>query len=410
MRLHDTITISFASLVRNKRRAVLTMLGIVIGVGSVILMLSVGQAAERFILSQVASFGSDIVFIRNGSGDTKSGPPSPLVKQSLTRADFERIRQLAWVRAAAAEVMSLQLVESPTASMHEQITGASEAAITIFNAELADGAFIMSDEVDTKARVAVLGHDIAKDLFGEENPVGKTIKIQKKTYRVVGTLKPAGTRLFTNLDRAVYVPYTALMEQLNMEHVLFIAVKVGDVPPAQAKERFQIILRETHKLDNPEGDLSKDDFFVASQEDVAQRAGMIGTILSVLLSAIASISLIVGGVGIMNIMYVTVTERTREIGLRKAIGARPRDILRQFLYEAIFLTIIAGLVGIFFGLLLSWIGLRVLAGYQQGWSFAVPWGAVAYGFGVSALIGIVFGYFPARRAAHLNPIEALRYE
>jgi putative ABC transport system permease protein len=200
------------------------------------------------------------------------------------------------------------------------------------------------------------------------------------------------------------------MTQLNMEKLQFMSVKTGTVATNEAKERIRIILRESHRIDNPTGDLSKDDFFIASQEDTAERAGMIGTILSVLLSSIASISLVVGGVGIMNIMYVTVTERTREIGLRKAIGARGQDILRQFLYEAIFLSVCAGILGIIVGMGFSWLGLQALAAYQKGWSFNMPWSGAALGFGVSVAIGIVFGYFPARKAAKLNPIEALRYE
>jgi len=409
MRLRDTFAISLASLLRNKRRAVLTMLGIVIGVASVILMLSVGQAAQRFILSQVASFGSDMIFIRNGSGVQAPGPPQ-LMKQSLTYDDYVRLKEQSWVKSVTPEVISPTLVESPTASLHESVTGVAESAIVIFDAALQSGTYLTSDQVDSRARVVVLGHDLAADLFGEEDPVGKSVKILKKNYRVVGVLEPAGTKFFTNLDRVLYIPVTTLMQELNMQYVQFIALKAGDTPTAQAQENIRIILRVTHKLDNPTGDLAKDDFAVTTQEDTAKRAGTIGTILSVLLSSIAGISLVVGGVGIMNIMYVTVTERTREIGLRKAVGARSRDVMRQFLSEAIFLTVIAGAIGVAIGVSLSWLGLKVLSSYQSGWSFAVPWNAVALGFSVSALIGIVFGYFPARRAANLSPIEALRYE
>ena len=301
-------------------------------------------------------------------------------------------------------------VESPTASLHESVTGVSESAAAIFDVALQSGVYLTSDQVDADARVVVLGHDLAGDLFGQEDPVGKSVKILKKNYRVIGVLEPAGTKFFTNLDRVLYVPVTTLMQDLNLRYVQFIALKAGTTAPAQAQENIRIVLRETHKLDNPQGDLAKDDFSVTTQADTAQRAGTIGTILSVLLSSIAGISLVVGGVGIMNIMYVTVTERTREIGLRKAIGARPRDILRQFLAEAIFLTVMAGALGVFSGVSLAWLGLKVLSSYQSGWSFAMPWDAVVLGFSVSVLIGIVFGYFPARRAANLSPIEALRYE
>ena len=403
---------SVDSLWRNKRRALLTMLGIVIGVGSVIVMLAIGQAAERFILSQVASFGSDLLFIRNGPGDGKqaSGPPTTAVKQTLTEHDYEALQRQSWIRAVGANVYSQLLVESPTKSLRVQIAGSAESEVVIYNVEIESGEFIGAEDVTGKARIAVLGHDLAHDFFGEEDPLGKTVKIGKKSYRVIGVLKPAGTRFFTNLDRQIYVPFSSLMEQLNIERLQFISVKIGDVSASEAQERIRGILRDKHRLDNPEADLAKDDFFVATQEDTARRAGTIGTILQVLLSSVAAISLLVGGVGIMNIMYVTVTERTREIGLRKAIGAQSQDVLRQFLAEAIFLTVVAGVIGILSGVTLSFVGLQVLAVYQDGWSFAMPWNGIGLGFGVSVLIGIVFGYFPARRAAQLHPIEALRYE
>jgi len=410
MLIRDVVMISLNSLLRNKARAVLTMLGIVIGIASVILMLAVGNAAQDFIMSQVASFGSDLLFVRSGQGDGKQLGPPTVTKQVITVKDFKKLKEQSWVRSVDADVFTSGVVDYESESLRAQIEGTSETGASIFSVDLEQGSYFTSDDVDSKSKVAVLGHDIAQDLFGAENPLGKSIKIQKQNYRVIGVLQTAGTRFFTNLDRQIYVPFSTLMTQLNMEKLQFMSVKTGTVATNEAKERIRIILRESHRIDNPTGDLSKDDFFIASQEDTAERAGMIGTILSVLLSSIASISLVVGGVGIMNIMYVTVTERTREIGLRKAIGARGQDILRQFLYEAIFLSVCAGILGIIVGMGFSWLGLQALAAYQKGWSFNMPWSGAALGFGVSVAIGIVFGYFPARKAAKLNPIEALRYE
>ncbi len=412
MLLRDVIRISLASLTRNKGRAALTMLGIVIGIASVILMMSVGRAAESFIMSQVASFGSDMLIIRSGSGDGKqsSGPPTSVVKQTLTVKDYKRLKQQGWVRLASANLFNSANVEYLSESIRSQIAGTAETGLAMYNAEIGRGYFFSLEDVDAKAHVTVLGVDLAKDLFGEEEPLGKSIKIGKRSYKVIGILKQAGTRFFTNLDRQAYVPYTTMMDQFNLERIQFINVMTGSVATDEAKERVSVILRELHNIDNPTGDLSKDDFFIGSQEDAAQRAGAIGTILQVLLSSIAAISLIVGGVGIMNIMYVTVTERTREIGLRKAIGALYRDILRQFLYEAMLLSFFAGIIGVASGVGLSWLSLKALAAYQAGWSFVVPWSGIGMGFGVSVAIGIVFGYFPARKAAKLNPIEALRYE
>ena len=413
MRFRDTFRISFESLRRNKGRSVLTMLGIVIGVSSVILMLSIGNGAERFILSQVASFGSDTVFVVNGPGETKqaSSPESLLLaRRTLTVKDLKRLRQQPWINLADGVVIQQYTIESSTKSYLETVFGSTEAQFDFSNLQIESGTAFTSSDVDGKTGVAVIGHDLSSDLFGSEDPIGQRIKVQKRYYRVIGVLKPAGTKFFTNMDRVVFVPVTTLMEQLNTDYLFRIFLKIKGVPMSQAKDQIQVILRETHSLNNPEGDLTKDDFHLMTQEDAAARAGAIGTILQVLLTSIAAISLVVGGVGIMNIMYVTVTERTREIGLRKAVGAKPGDVLLQFLVEAVVLTLLAGALGVALGVALSWVGLTGLAAYQPGWSFVMPWNAMLLGFTVSAAIGIVFGYFPARGAARLKPIEALRYE
>ena len=413
MLLRDTLNLSFDSLRRNKGRAVLTMLGIIIGVASVILMLAVGHGAERFILSQVASFGSDVVFVRNGVGDEKqAGSPQALfmAKKTLTMRDYRRLKQQPWIKAVSAEYYMELLVESSTDRLRSLIAGVTAAEFEIFALNAEQGALLVEPDIDGKTASAVLGHDLAQDLFGNEDPVGQRVKIQKKYYRVAGVLAPAGTKFFTNMDRVVFVPVTTLLDQLGSDRLQYFAIKVGDTPINEAAERIRVVLRETHKLDNPAGDLAKDDFGVTTQEDTARRAGVISSILEILLTSIVAISLLVGGVGIMNIMYVTVTERTREIGLRKAVGARPRDILLQFLAEAVTLTLLAGLVGVICGLILAWLSSQILALYQVGWGFEIPWDAMLLGFSVSAAIGVAFGFFPARRAAELHPIESLRYE
>lgn len=413
MKFTDVVKISLDNLVRNRRRAALTMLGIVIGVMSVILMLSVGQAAENYILSQVSSFGSDLLIVRNGPGDggTGSGPPTMTVKQTLTLKDYEKLKKQSWVTAINASVISDFLVEYEASTITTRISGVSPDDMLIFNTTLSQGSFISQDAFDSGAKVAVLGKDVANDLFGQEDPINKRIKIQKKAYRVIGVMNEAGTRFFTNLDKSVYVPTTALMQDMNKDRLQFMYLKIAGLETDEAKERIRVILRENHNLDNPEGDLSKDDFFIAGQEDTAAAAGMIGSILQVLLASIAAISLVVGGVGIMNIMFVTVTERTREIGLRKALGAKKADIRSQFLYEAIMLCLTGGLIGVAAGIGLSWLGIRLLQELQSpNWIFTIPMDGVIMGLTVSTLIGVVFGYFPAKRASDLDPIEALQYE
>lgn len=413
MKFTDVIKISLDNLVRNRRRAALTMLGIVIGVMSVILMLSVGQAAENYILSQVSSFGSDLLIVRNGPGDggTGSGPPTMTVKQTLTLKDYEKLKKQSWVTAINASVISDFLVEYEASTITTRISGVSPDDMLIFNTTLSQGSFISQDAFDSAAKVAVLGKDVANDLFGQEDPINKRIKIQKKAYRVIGVMNEAGTRFFTNLDKSVYVPTTALMQDTNKDRLQFMYLKISGLETDEAKERIRVLLRENHNLDNPEGDLSKDDFFIAGQEDTAAAAGMIGSILQVLLASIAAISLVVGGVGIMNIMFVTVTERTREIGLRKALGAKKADIRSQFLYEAIMLCLTGGLIGVAAGIGLSWSGIKLLQELQSpNWIFTIPMDGVVMGLTVSTLIGVVFGYFPAKRASDLDPIEALQYE
>ena len=411
MNVLDLGKLSYRAIIINKTRSFLTMLGIVIGIMSVILMLGVGQAAQQYLLSQVASFGSDLVFVGNGRGDEKrGGAPSAEVKESLTERDFKDLKALSWTVAVDASVNTVDLLSYGGQDRFTQISGTTPDQAKIFNLAVSSGRFIESSDDDSRSRVIVIGKDVAKGVFGQEDPMGKEVHISHKSFRVIGVLAPAGTRFFSNVDDQVYIPYTAFFDSYNKNRVNFISVKAGDVRPDEAKNRIRIVLRSNHNIDNPTDDLTKDDFRVSSQEDTVKSADTIGTILQTLLGSIASISLLVAGVGIMNIMYVTVTERTREIGLRKAIGAKRRDILGQFLAEAVLLTVVAGAIGVLFGIGLSWLAIQLINSFQPGWVFAVPWNGVVLGFGVATLIGVIFGYFPARKAAQLSPIEALRYE
>ncbi len=411
MHFRDLIPLSYKALVINKSRTVLTMMGIIIGIASVILMVSVGQAAQRYLLSQIASFGSDLVLVANGRGDEnqRSGVDAAN-KQTLTQRDYQKLKNAGWADAVDATVVVSDLVTYGSESKNTTLNGAAPSELVVYNQTVARGRYLTDDDVDSHARVAVLGPDVARQLFGEEDPLGRTIKIAKQPFRVIGIMDPAGTRFFTNIDDEVTVPFTAVFDLYNKNRVNFLSIKSGKVSPSIAKDLIRQILRDNHNIDNPENNLGKDDFRVATQEDTIARAGLIGTILSVLLGSIASISLIVAGVGIMNIMYVTVTERTREIGLRKAIGAKSGDILGQFLAEAIMLTVFAGTLGIITGVSMAWGAIQIISRFQSGWTFVVPWNGAIVAFIVSAAIGIVFGYFPARKAAHLSPIEALRYE
>lgn len=384
------------------------MIGIVIGIMAVILMLSIGQAAERYITAEVSSLGSDVLFIGNGSKET-SGEPTLFIKSSLVERDVRKLRQQVWITAVAGKVLQSDGVSSDGIETSAQVVGTTPDEIVLSDIRTERGRFFDQSAVDGRAREAVIGSEIASILYGMNDPLGKSLKINNVSYRVIGTMQKKGANSFQNLDKQIYVPFTAAMDTFNKQYLSSIVVKTS-LPISEAKERLTITVRESHNIDNPTGDLKKDDFNVTTQEDAVKSAQQITDILQVLLISIAAISLLVGGIGIMNIMYVSVTERIKEIGLRKSIGARERDILRQFLIEAVLQTTIGGLIGTFLGITLSWGAIQAINAFQSGWTFAISWSAVGLSLGVSGAIGLVFGYFPARKAAKLHPIEALRFE
>ncbi|MFH1404584.1 MAG: ABC transporter permease [Patescibacteria group bacterium] len=410
MRIQDLISTSSESLTRSKSRSILTVLGIVIGIAAVIMMLSIGQSAQGLILSEVADLGSDLIFVEPSSGDPMNGPPDPFIEQTINLDDVEVMRESGLFAFASGMLVSSVLVSHGEESIFAQLAGIGEGYLEIFPAELASGRFIDKSDVESKARITVLGKEIAEDLFGQSDAVGKKIKMKKISFRVVGVLEEQGTRFFQNLDQRILVPVTtAQRDILGVDHVSYISARaIGDID--YVKEETRYLLRDSHNIDNPEGDPEKDDFFVSSQSDAVEMVGIVGGILTLLLSSIAAISLVVGGIGIMNIMLVSVTERTREIGLRKAVGATYREILKQFLLESVMLTLVGGIMGVLIGILFSFGSALIVASFVDGWRFVLPPEAIFMGVVVATTVGIVFGLYPARRAARLDPIEALRYE
>ncbi len=256
----------------------------------------------------------------------------------------------------------------------------------------------------------MLGSKVAEGLFGLTDPIGKQIFIKRKSFTVIGTLTSQGTKFFQDFDDRIYIPLNAARTQLTgVDYVNFIAAKsAGSLERAEQDLKFT--MRDLHRIENPKDDPDVDDFHIETALQAAEILGAVSGALTLFLAAIASISLVVGGIGIMNIMLVSVTERTREIGLRKAVGATARDIEKQFLIEALLLTSLGGLVGILGGSFLSWVASLILSRLQAGWIFAIPLDAVVLSFSVAAAVGLLFGFYPARKAAHLDPIEALRYE
>jgi len=411
MRLRDLLVTSSESLRRNKSRSLLTILGVVIGIAAVILMLAIGQSAEGYILNQVADLGSDLIFIEPSSGSSaESGPPSPYIEQTLKLNDAKALEKSGYFLAVSPVLATSTAVSYAEESKFYQIYGVDENYPTIFSQEVKTGRFFDQSDIDSYARVAILGKSVAENLFGDQDPIGREIKIKKSSFRIVGVFGELGSQFFQNLDERVSIPVTtAQRDILGVNYVSYIVAR-ANTDPVTAKEEAQFILRETHKIDNPNGDTNKDDFLVSTQSDAVEIIGAVGNVLSLLLASIAAISLVVGGIGIMNIMLVSVTERTKEIGLRKAVGATYREILNQFLVEAVMLTALGGLVGIILGIVTSLSSAWAIGYFIDGWDPNVPWSGVVLGFVVSTVVGLVFGIYPARHAARLDPIEALRYE
>lgn len=401
MKIADLLQETRSSLLANKTRTGLTVLGIVIGIASVIVMLAIGQGAQESITSTINNLGTNVLSVQPGGGARPgqvSGDTKPLKIE-----DAENILKLENVKDVAPLVFTRQQIVAGDKNMNVQIFGVPSSYEVVGSIKVESGNFISMSQERNLSKVAVLGSTAKTDLFGEDDPVGKKIRIKNNSYTVIGVAQPKGGAGFTNPDQTIYVPLLTAMQYLTGSDSLNMISVSADTSETMAQLKIDIeqMLMTKRRITNP--DLA--DFRVFSQADLLTTVSSVTTMFSLLLGSIAGISLVVGGIGIMNMMLTTVRERTREIGLRKAIGARRADIQKQFLIEAIIITVSGGIIGIIIGYLIAF-GVTSTGLITASVSLF----SVALSFGVSVLIGITFGYYPAKKAAALNPIDALRYE
>lgn len=403
----ELLATAIDALTRNMTRTLLAALGIVIGIGAVISLISLGQASQKSVASQIESLGTNLLTISPGATRTASGVRGGFgTSTTLTSADAEALQAAAisTVNLVSPEISRRYQVTASRNNTNTQVVGSTADYPAVHSIQLATGAFFSATQVDNNSRVAVIGPQVASDLFGDTaTGVGQTIRIKGIAFQVIGITTAKGGTGFQNQDDMIFAPITTVQKQLaGVSYLSSIAIQVKDKADMVSTEnQIGYLLLEQHHLT----DTTAADFSIISQQDIVGAATKVTSTLTTLLSGIAAISLLVGGIGIMNIMLVTVIERTREIGLRKALGARRRTIIAQFLTEAIFLTFGGGVVGIFLGYVLS-----VIAGRILGMPSTLSGSAVLLAVGVSAGIGILFGWYPAQKAAKLLPIEALRYE
>jgi putative ABC transport system permease protein len=405
MMIFAILKIALRALRRNALRTLLTMLGIIIGVGAVIAMISIGNGAKSQVEAQIANLGRNVILVLSGNvsrGGFSFGFGSA---GTLTQGDYDAIRrEIGGVAGASPEVRSSAQLAAGNQNINTQVMGVGVDYIEIRSWPVVSGENFTEQDVRTANKVALIGSTTAQTLYGDTDPIGQIVRVRNVPFTIVGLLASKGMNMMgSDQDDILLVPYTSAMKRLS-GGTSFRSLNVqaeSATRVAEVQEQITNLLRQRHRI----GEGRDDDFLVRTQQEISEMATSTSRIMTVLLGAIASVSLLVGGIGIMNIMLVSVTERTREIGIRMAVGARGGDIMMQFLIEAVLLSIVGGLIGIGLG-----IGSSRLVSVQMGWVTLVSPESIVGAFLFSAVIGVFFGFYPARKAAQLDPIEALRYE
>jgi putative ABC transport system permease protein len=404
----ENIKIAFQSLFLNKLRSALTMLGIVIGVGAVVAVMSIGTGAQDSVVKSIQGIGSNLIIVIPGNSQSDMGAMNQFSSsgtESLKLQDVEAIQKYA---RHIEGVIPVIINAAPAVYMDKgstvSIYASSEVAVSVYNFEIETGKFFSKSDVANFANVAVLGKTVKDKFFGDSSPIGKNIKIKGKNFKIIGTVKSKGTNTFgQDQDNTIAIPITTAMSKLyGQDYVNLIMAKTSTEDEMDiASEEITRILKKQHGIKADE----KNDFSIQSQTEILNTLSAVTNIFTIAISSIAAISLLVGGIGIMNIMLVSVTERTREIGIRKAIGAKNKDILTQFLTESVVLSLTGGLMGIIFAFIIS-----LLLNRYSPITTSISLSSIVLAISFSTFVGLFFGIYPAMRAARLNPIEALRYE
>ncbi|MFH1671781.1 MAG: ABC transporter permease [Candidatus Portnoybacteria bacterium] len=386
------------------------MLGIVIGVAAVISIIAVGDSAQDLLLAEVRAMGSNLVGILPGASD-ESGPPASALGIEVTTlkyGDAQEIEKIPQVEAVAAYSKGRGTMSYFNKSNDFDYTGVTPSYPQVEDTALTSGRFFRQEEVDGLTRVVVLGSKVKEDLFGQNDPLEQRIKINQISFKVIGVMEERGSAAFQNQDEQVFIPLkTAQKIMLGIDHLAFIRIKVDQTKNIDLViSQVKTILRFRHNIKDP----AKDDFSVRSTDQALDLLGSITQALKMFLGMVAAISLLVGGIGIMNIMFVAVNERTKEIGLRKAIGAKRKDILTQFLIESATITLIGGIIGIILGIVIAFLVFVGVNYFDYDWRFILTPFSVLVSTAMAISVGLIFGLWPASRASKLNPIEALRYE
>lgn len=406
MKLLEILEESILVLKTNRMRTVLSVLGIIIGIGSVISLITLGEASQQSVKERIQSLGSNLITISPGgtqSGFLRGGPDDAKTLKYNDALEIEKSDRLTTVDKVAASYSSRAQISFQENNMNTNVIGITENYFSLRNIEIEYGVGITQKDIGTSSKVVVIGNGVIEELFtGKVNPIGQGIRIDGNSFKIIGITKSKGSEMVSS-DNSVFIPLTTAQKVLyGIDHVTSILVSAKNeelIDPAM--NQLGYLLLELHGIKNPEDA----DFSITSQEDLLETVSEITGTFTTLLTGIAAISLVVGGIGIMNIMLVTVTERTREIGIRKALGAKRKTITKQFLVESIVLTLTGGVLGVLLG-----IGVSLIITKTMGLPSVISITSISLAVGVSCLIGIIFGWYPAHRASKLQPIEALRYE